>query len=76
MWQVTGGSSGIGKSVAIEAAKRGANVTIIARDLNKLQAAKDEIIRACQAPTQRVKTISRTLPNKIYQFFKKSEGNS
>lgn len=55
---VTGGSSGIGKSVAVEAAKRGANVTIIARDLNKLQSAKDEIVRACHTPTQRIKTVS------------------
>lgn len=63
---MTGGSSGIGKSVAIEAAKRGANVTIIARDPNKLQAAKDEIIRACQSPTQKVKAIPSMLPSRIY----------
>ena len=30
--QVTGGSSGIGKSLAIQAAQRGANVTIMARN--------------------------------------------
>lgn len=62
---MTGGSSGIGKSVAVEAAKRGANVTIIARDANKLQAAKEEIIRACQTPTQRIKTISCMLSSSI-----------
>ena len=33
---VTGGSSGIGKCVAILAAKCGAHVTIIARDVHKI----------------------------------------
>ena len=37
---VTGGSSGIGKCVAILAAKYGAHVTIIARDVQKLEAAR------------------------------------
>nr|XP_034195856.1 3-ketodihydrosphingosine reductase isoform X2 [Osmia lignaria] len=45
---VTGGSSGIGKCVAILAAKYGAHVTIIARDVQKLEAARNEIIRACK----------------------------
>lgn len=58
---MTGGSSGIGKSLAIEAAKRGAHVTIIARNPNKLQTAKDEITRACQTPTQQVKIIPSML---------------
>ncbi|XP_045499136.1 3-ketodihydrosphingosine reductase [Colias croceus] len=40
---VTGGSSGIGKAVAIEAAKLGANVTIIGRDVNKLTTVVNEI---------------------------------
>lgn len=33
---VTGGSSGIGLSIAIQAAKLGANVTIIARNIDNL----------------------------------------
>ena len=36
---VTGGSSGIGKEVAREALKLGANVTIVARNTEKLQTA-------------------------------------
>lgn len=71
MLQVTGGSSGIGKSVAIQAAKRGAHVTIIARDPNKLQSARDEIIRACQTPTQRIKAISSMLLRKMYLIITK-----
>ncbi|CAD1477804.1 unnamed protein product [Heterotrigona itama] len=45
---VTGGSSGIGKCVAILAAKHGANVTIIARNTYKLQVARNEIIHVCK----------------------------
>jgi 3-dehydrosphinganine reductase len=56
---VTGGSSGIGKCVAILAARHGANVTIIARDIAKLEAAKNEILHACEnMDTQRVEYLS------------------
>ncbi|EZA60332.1 hypothetical protein DMN91_010553 [Ooceraea biroi] len=56
---VTGGSSGIGKCVAIIAARHGANVTIIARDVDKLEAAKNEILHACKnKDTQRVEYLS------------------
>ncbi|XP_056680213.1 3-ketodihydrosphingosine reductase isoform X2 [Monodelphis domestica] len=40
---VTGGSSGIGKSIAIECYKQGAFITLVARDENKLLQAKKEI---------------------------------
>lgn len=40
---ITGGSSGIGKALAIEFARRGANVTIAARNKAKLAKAKAEI---------------------------------
>lgn len=43
---MTGGSSGIGKHVAIIAAKEGANVTIIARNVQKLEVARKEIQNA------------------------------
>jgi 3-dehydrosphinganine reductase len=41
---ITGGSSGIGKAVAKLLAISGANVTIIARDRDKLETARQEII--------------------------------
>ncbi|XP_025114934.1 3-ketodihydrosphingosine reductase-like isoform X2 [Pomacea canaliculata] len=41
--EVTGGSSGIGKCMAIEAAKGGARVTLVARDQLRLQKAKSEV---------------------------------
>lgn len=44
---ITGGSSGIGKAAAKEAAKLGANITIIGRDVAKLQSAVSEIIEQC-----------------------------
>lgn len=58
--QVTGGSSGIGKSAAIKAAKLGANVTIIARNAKKLELAVEEIKKAAKNPeSQIIKPISR-----------------
>lgn len=56
--QVTGGSSGIGKSVAVQAAEKGANVTIIARDSGKLRDAKEEITSACISADQKIVSIS------------------
>lgn len=56
---ITGGSSGIGKCVAIIAARHGANVTIIARDVQKLEASKNEILQACEnKDVQRVEYLS------------------
>ncbi|XP_012233007.1 3-dehydrosphinganine reductase isoform X2 [Linepithema humile] len=56
---ITGGSSGIGKHVAIIAAKHGANVTIIARDIQRLEATKNEILHACEnKDVQRVEYLS------------------
>lgn len=40
---ITGGSSGIGLATAVEAARRGARVTIVARDEQRLQAAAVQI---------------------------------
>ncbi|XP_043505635.1 3-ketodihydrosphingosine reductase [Polistes fuscatus] len=55
---ITGGSSGIGKSAAIAAARQGAHVTIIARDVEKLEKAKYEIMQACKnKDTQRVEYL-------------------
>ncbi|GIV98230.1 MAG: 3-ketodihydrosphingosine reductase [Herpetosiphonaceae bacterium] len=55
---ITGGSSGIGKAVACLFAREGANLTIIARDPAKLEAAKAEIEAPGLARGQRVYTIS------------------
>jgi 3-dehydrosphinganine reductase len=56
---VTGGSSGIGKCIAIEAATRGENVTLIARDVKKLESAVSEVAKFClHHEKQKVQFIS------------------
>ncbi|XP_021921360.1 3-ketodihydrosphingosine reductase isoform X2 [Zootermopsis nevadensis] len=56
---ITGGSSGIGKCVAIEAAASGANVTLIARDVKKLESAVSEVKKHClNHEDQKVQYIS------------------
>ena len=54
---ITGGSSGIGKATACQLAAQGAHVTIIARNPEKLAAAKVEIEQARAGGEQRVLTI-------------------
>lgn len=51
---ITGGSSGIGKAAALEAARLGANVTVIGRDIGKLQAAVTEVTANCANKEQKV----------------------
>lgn len=42
-WQITGGSSGIGLSVAHDVARRGASVTLVARNVANLEKALEEV---------------------------------
>ncbi|XP_055952192.1 3-ketodihydrosphingosine reductase-like isoform X2 [Argiope bruennichi] len=55
---VTGGSSGIGLAIAIQAAKMGANITIVARSQERLDAAKDKIYSEIKNSEQRILTFS------------------
>ncbi|XP_015366557.1 PREDICTED: 3-ketodihydrosphingosine reductase [Diuraphis noxia] len=55
---VTGGSSGIGKCIALEAAKIGANVTIVARNESRLLSALEEIKGQCLNNDQKFKYLS------------------
>lgn len=52
---VTGGSSGIGKALATKAARMGARVTLLARDVKKLEDAKSEVEAVAK---KRVETVS------------------
>ncbi|CAG9816814.1 unnamed protein product [Phaedon cochleariae] len=60
---VTGGSSGIGKSVAVIAAQRGAHVTIIARNVDKLEEALIEIKKYCVNEEQMITKVSVDVAN-------------
>lgn len=42
-WQITGGSSGIGLGVAHDVARRGASVTLVARNVANLEKALEEV---------------------------------
>ena len=59
---VTGGSEGIGESLALELAKRGYDVTLISRSLSKLVSAKLDISR--QYPLVDVSIIAQDLSQK------------
>ncbi len=54
---ITGGSSGIGKACAKRLASLGANISIIARDENKLSIAKAEIEKNIQNERQKIVAI-------------------
>lgn len=50
---VTGGSSGIGRALALALARRGAHVAILARGAAALAAVRDELVAAATDPAQR-----------------------
>ncbi|MEM8502454.1 MAG: SDR family oxidoreductase [Cyanobacteria bacterium P01_D01_bin.1] len=54
---ITGGSSGIGKAIALRLAQQGTNVSIISRSQAKLQSARAEIEAARKTDTQKVLTV-------------------
>lgn len=60
---ITGGSSGIGLAVAQKFASLGANVWILARRPEQLQAAVQEIKSSCQSTTQNVGYIEADVAN-------------
>lgn len=55
---ITGGSSGIGKAIALQLTQQGASVSIIARDWPKLKLAQTEIEQAGVSPSQKVLALS------------------
>ena len=58
---ITGGSSGIGLSTAIELARAGAEVALVARDADRLERAKAVVEAARLSPDSRVLTVSADL---------------
>lgn len=55
---ITGGSSGIGKATAKLLAQQGANISLIARDLDKLQLAQQEITSLLGDSNQQIQIFS------------------
>ncbi|OBZ85289.1 3-ketodihydrosphingosine reductase TSC10 [Choanephora cucurbitarum] len=55
---ITGGSTGLGKALAIELVKAGADVTIVARRVTELEAAFEEIKANCTNENQKVVYVS------------------
>jgi 3-dehydrosphinganine reductase len=55
---ITGGSSGIGQAIAEQLAQSGAHVTIIARDQEKLEAARLAIAAVRAQPAQQILALS------------------
>ena len=67
--QVTGGSSGIGKYLAIEAIKKGANVSIFARNSTLMEEARAEILKfAVSQNDQKVSCYSGIAENVLSKF--------
>ncbi|PSF35718.1 short-chain dehydrogenase [Aphanothece hegewaldii CCALA 016] len=62
---ITGGSSGIGKATAKLLASLGNNITIISRDINKLEAAKQEIKSVCISPEQKVLALAADVSDRL-----------
>lgn len=68
MWQhaiITGGSSGIGKEIAKLLATEGSNISIIARNPKKLEAARAEITATIVNPEQKIITIPADVANRV-----------
>ena len=68
MWKhaiITGGSSGIGKEIAKLLAGEGSNISIIARNSRKLEAARVEITANVVNPKQKIITCSINVANRL-----------
>eukprot|EP00033_Pygsuia_biforma_P000344 GCRY01000417.1.p1 GENE.GCRY01000417.1~~GCRY01000417.1.p1 ORF type:complete len:370 (-),score=34.88 GCRY01000417.1:472-1509(-) len=69
---ITGGSTGLGKALAVECAKKGAHVSIISRNIQKLEDAAKEIKDNCVDSSQGVFYYSAdvTLPDQVEEAVK------
>ncbi|MGK7920743.1 MAG: SDR family oxidoreductase [Trichodesmium sp.] len=68
MWQhaiITGGSSGIGKEIAKLLATQGSNISIIARNISKLEETKVEITATMVNQKQKIMSIPADVANRV-----------
>ena len=74
---ITGASSGIGRDIARELAKRGYNLILVARDMEKLQELKQEFEKQCSSNSEKkleIDTVSMDLAEannckKLYEMY-------
>ncbi len=62
---ITGGSSGIGKAIALRLAQQGANVSIISRNYTRLQSARAEIEAVRKIDAQKVAAVVGDVSDRI-----------
>ena len=62
---ITGASSGLGRALAIEAARRGARVALSARDVGKLEEVKRECLAVTPSPTASTSTSTPTSGGRV-----------
>jgi len=62
---ITGGSSGIGRAIALQLAQQGAHVSIIARSLERLHQAQAEIEQARHSSQQRVIALAADVSDRL-----------
>ncbi len=67
---ITGGSSGIGKAVAIEAVKLGAHVSILARNKTNLEAALADMKKYVVNTNQKLTSLSLDVANASFEDIK------
>ena len=60
---ITGGSRGIGRALAFEAIKMGANVTIVARDIEVLEKCKVDLLKSLPSSSQKIMAFSADVRN-------------
>lgn len=65
---ITGANSGIGKETALEIAKRGGNVHIVCRNVERGEAAKAEIVSQVAAASIRVHRLDLSNPKDVHAF--------
>jgi short-subunit dehydrogenase len=67
---ITGASSGLGEGMAREFAKRGRNLALCARRVDRLDRLKEELGQAYPSITVRVRTLDVTNHDQVFEVFK------
>ncbi len=63
---ITGASSGIGKALAYELAKKGYSLALTARSIERLEEIREDIVKQCSAPKIVVRQLDVTDTDDVY----------